>query len=89
MIISRDCDLARFGNLSQRFKTRFISEENDDKDKQNTASNEKNKSVKEHDALEASELEKLKNELEMCKKSKAFIENEYIKCEKELRIKHM
>ena len=49
------------------------SEENNDKDKQNTASNVENKSVKEHDALEASEVENLKNELEMFKKGTAFI----------------
>ena len=88
LIISRDCDLARFGNLTQRFKAGFISEENekDEKDKQNSVSSEEYKPAKEND-VEASEVEKLKTELEICKKGKAFIENEYRKCEKELRMK--
>ena len=54
--------------------------------KQNSVSSEEYKPAKEND-VEASEVEKLKTELEMCKKGKAFIENEYRKCEKELRMK--
>ena len=82
LFISKNSDLARLGSLCYRFDAGPIRENEEVDD--NCATK-----VTEADEEEENILKKdnLKKELKKCKEGKKHIENEYYKCEKELRNK--
>ena len=78
LVISEESDLARFGSLSQRFGQDPVEEDNETyKDVTKEDENKQNDT----------EFSNLKQELKKCQESKDYIEKEYFKCEKELRMK--
>ena len=86
LIISKDSDLAKLGSLSYRFNVGPLMKK--DVEESEVETDEKSPEEKnEDDESKGTELANLKKELKKCKESKNFIHNEYIKCEKELRLK--
>ena len=83
LVISRDSDLVQFGSLSHRFNF-ALGKDHKDTDENDEINDDKDESAEEKSKSDWIELKK---ELNKCKKSKEFIEKEYIKCEKELRSK--
>ena len=86
LIVSANSDLAKMGSLSNRFSVGPVEESNDASAKSSKGNNlnEENPKAEEKDDKE---LENLRKQLTNCLESKKHIENEYFKCEKELKMK--
>ena len=80
LVVDKNSDLAQLGSLSFRFNVgpMLVIEEDIVKNEE-----EEKESIKDDFA----ELLKVKKELQKCQKSKANIEEEYMKCAKELKLK--
>ena len=78
LIISKDSDLATMGSLSHRFKIGPKEQDNDN----GKMNNEKRENEKDEDKIKA-----LERELKKSKENHIKAQNEYIRCEKELRNK--
>ena len=76
LVVNKNSDLAVQGSLSYRFNIGPIVEENEISEEDNGTGS---------DGID--ELKSAKKELNRCEKGKKHIENEYFKCEKELKIK--
>ena len=80
LVVDKNSDLAQLGSLSYRFNVRpFLSNEDDIK------TNDNREEKEEDDAT--IELIKVRKELQQCQNSKSYLEQEYSKCEKELKLK--
>ena len=75
LIVSGNSDLAKFGSLSHRFGFNILKE-----------NSKKTMNEEEHNPT-SSEFVTLQQELKECRENKKIIEDEYHKCEKELRNK--